>query len=115
MVRIYVPLFSNADYVIATVTAIANDTSLTIDQAISSNVNINGNPAMVANGLALDVIAYPHQGFNNINNDNVARYYSQSTVKYDGFGMIALKVVMLSNAYSYIPHINSIRYLGVSA
>ena len=115
LVRIYAPLFSNADYIVATVTSVANDTFLVIDQPISSNVNINGNPALVANGLAMDVIAYPHQGFNNINNDNVARYYSASMVRYDGFNTMALKVVMLSNAYSYIPQINSIRLLGVSA
>jgi hypothetical protein len=115
MVRIYAPLFPAADYIVATVNNAVSDTQLNLDTVFTSNVNIGGNPALIANGLAIDVIGYPHQTFNNINNDNVSRYWSQSTVKYDGFSLMQLKVVMLSNAYSYIPEIHDIRLLGVSA
>jgi hypothetical protein len=115
IVRIYSPLFSNTEYIVASVTAVANDTQLTIDQAITSNVDIGGNPGLVGAGLSMDVISYPYQAWNNINNDNVVRYYNTSIVRFDGYNTLQLKVVLLSSAMSYIPQLNSIRAIGVSA
>jgi len=115
MVRIYASLFSNADLLVASVNTVTSDTSITLDQNVSSNVNIGGNPALVGSGLALDVISYPHQAWNNINNSNVVSYYNASIVRFDGYNTLELKIVMLSSKFGFIPQINNVRALGVTA
>jgi hypothetical protein len=118
LVKIYNPLFANVDYLIAEVTSVANDTQITLDTVITSDVNIGGNPAFISSvtdPLSMDILAYPHQAYNNINNDNVVRYYNTSFIKYDGYNNLAIKVVFLSSAFSYIPQLNNISVLGVTA
>jgi len=115
VIKIYAPLFPNADLIVASVNVVSGDTSITLDQNVSSNVNIGGNPALVGAGLTMDVIGYPNQAWNNINNSNVVNYYNTSIVRYDGYNTLQLKIVMLSSKFGYIPQINSIRALGVTA
>ena len=118
LVRVYAPLFSNNDYIVASVNNVVNNTLLILDQVITSNVSIGGNPALVANGsasLAIDKLAYPFQAFNNINNSNVVRYYNTSIVHWDNYQNLQIKVVLLSSKMTYVPQLNSLRATGVSA
>jgi hypothetical protein len=114
MIKIYEPLFPS-NYMITTVNSIATNTSMTVSDNINSNTSLNGNPNLIGTGLAVDVITYTQQAFNNALNDNVVRYYNSSLVKWDGYNNLQLKVVMLSSKLSYIPRINSIQCNGLSA
>lgn len=111
LVKLYDPLFPNTNFLVASVNSIANDTSLTLDKIISSNVNVD----LVNTGLKLDLVVFPHQAFNNIQNENVVRYYNSSTVKYDNYDNLQLKIVLLSSSQQNIPRIHNIRASGVSA
>jgi hypothetical protein len=115
LIKIYDPLFPNTNFIIASANVVTDNTHITIDQLITSNVSIGGNPALVGTGLIVDVLGFNNQAYNNITNDNVARYYNTSTVKYDGFDIMQLKIVMLSAQPGMIPRIHDIRALGVSA
>jgi hypothetical protein len=111
MVRIYDPLFPNTNFIVSTVTAIASNTSLTIDQPILTTVN----PALVQPAMNMDRIDFPHQAYNNITFDNVVRYYNTSLVKYDGYDTLQIKVLLMSSQLGVYPKIHSIRGVGVSA
>lgn len=111
MVRIYSALFPNTDFMVATVTDVANNTHLTLDQPVLSTMN----PNLVNPGLKMDKIGFPHQAYNDINNENVATYYDTSLVNYDGFDRLQIKVCLLSNNLVHIPRIHDIRAIGVSA
>jgi hypothetical protein len=115
LVKIYDPLFSNNNFIIASVNTVTDNTHLILDQTLTSNVSIGGNPSLIASGLLIDTIGFNNQAYNNITNDNVVRYYNQSTVKYDGFDILQLKIVMLSSQPGMIPRIHDIRAIGVSA
>lgn len=115
VVRIYQEYFSNADYGVFEVVSLNSDTSITVNQQLSSNINFGGNPAIIGSGLSMDVIGYPHQAFNNILNANTVRYFNQSGGVFDGYNTVQLKIVMLSSEFSYIPELNSIRMLAVSS
>jgi hypothetical protein len=55
-------------------------------------------------------------GFNNILNDNVARYYTQTNqAEIDGFDTFAIKIVLLSDNKYIVPTVEDIRMVGVSA
>ncbi len=116
VVRIYNPLFSNSNYLVAHVNNVVSDTSLNIDFSITSNTSLFGNPALVGSGLKMDVINnFGYQAFNNILFDNVARYYNTSLVKFDGFDNIQMKFVFQSSNLLRIPRLNNIRTTAVSA
>ena len=120
LIRCYNPLFPNTEFFIAEVVSVTSDTQIVVDYPITGNTNLGGNPAFVSNTsitnpLALDVISLPHQAFNNFTNSNVVRYYNGSQMRYDGYNNLMLKVVFQSSAFSYIPQLNSIRALGVTA
>ena len=114
MIKIYEPLFPQ-NYMVTLVNSIASNTSLTIKDNLNTNTSLFGNPNLIGSGLAVDVITYNQQGFNNALNDNVVRYYNTSLHQWDGFDNLQLKVVMLSSQLSYIPRINSIQCIGLSA
>ena len=114
MIKIYTPLFPS-NYMITTVNSIASNTSMTVVDNINSNTSLFGNPNLIGTGLAVDVITYTQQAFNNGLNDNVVRYYNSSLVKWDGYNNLQLKIVMLSSQLSYIPRIHDIQLIGLSA
>ena len=107
LVHFYQPLFPNS-HQIAVVTAIANDTSITINDPVSNN-------DMVGSGLVIQKIGYPHQAFNNYLGDNVVRYYNSSMVPFDTFNSYQTKIVLLSNSETLVPRIDDIRIVGVSS
>lgn len=108
LIRIYQPLFPNADYQVAVVNVVTNATSMTINDPITNN-------SIVTNGGKIDVIGYPLQAFKNNLNDNVARYYTNTGVAFDNYDTCQFKLVLLSPNNSIVPKINNIRAVMVSA
>lgn len=108
LVRIYQPLFSNTDYMVSVVTAIANDTSFTIADPVTNN-------GVIASGLAVDVIAYPHQAFAYMLNSNIARYYDSSMSPHDGYDTGQIKIVMISANGFCVPMVSSIQGVSLSS
>lgn len=111
LIRVYDPLFPNNNFLVATVNAITDNTNLTIDQVVLSTIN----PALINSGLKVDKLQFKNQGFNNVQRDNVVRYYNASTVKFDSYDNLQIKVVLLSSRQQNIPRIHNIRAIGVSA
>ena len=110
LVMIYDPLFSRDKHFISSVNSVTNSTSLILDDTTS-----NTSLLAPAGGLKLAKIQYKNQGFRNLNNDNVVRYYNTSMHVYDGYDTMAIKVVMLSSNSVIVPEIEDIRAIGVSA
>jgi hypothetical protein len=96
------------NHVVAVVNSIASNTSLTLTEVIS-------NTSLVAEGLKIDKINQPHQAYNNIQKDNVARYHNSSITKFDGYDSAAIKVVFLSDTPHRVPRIDTISVAGTSA
>ena len=107
LVKVYSPLFPN-NYHIDVVDSIVSNTQFTIKNNIA-------NSSMVGTGMAVDLLGYKHQIFNNPQNDNVARYYADSMAEYDGYNTFAVKLVFLSNSEFTIPRVENIRAVGVTA
>jgi hypothetical protein len=105
LVKIYPALFPNT-YEIAVVSSITNNTVMTLQTEIS-------NSSVTGSGLKIDKV-YKHQAFNNISNDNVARYYSSSMTEFDKFDSFALKIVFLSNDQYLTPFISGLRAVAAS-
>lgn len=106
VVKLYNPLIPE-DYIIGVV-ASANSTAITLGSAISNN-------NLVGSGFVVDRVKYYNIAFNNITNDNVARYYNSSLVEFDTFDSMQIKVVMLSDSTYVVPKIDQIQVIGVSA
>lgn len=107
LVTIYPALFPN-NYMVALVTAVTNDTSFTIESQVTNN-------DIVGSGLVIAPVLYPHQAFHNWLNDNVARYYNSSMVKFDGFDVCQFKAVMISSNGVVVPLLSDIRGVATSA
>jgi hypothetical protein len=109
-VKIYPPLFPQ-NYIISSVASLNSATSLTLNTPISSSdVASTG-----SSGLVIDKLAYKHQAFSNIRNNNTVRYYNNSMTIIDKYDTFALKIVLLSDSQYIIPKVKNIRALGVSA
>lgn len=106
VVKLYNPLIPE-DYIVGVVT-VANTTAVQLGQAV-------GNNNVVGAGFKVDRLKYYHTAFNNITNDNVARYYNSSLVEFDKFNTMQVKVVMLSDTTYLVPKIDQIQVIGVSA
>ena len=107
LIRIYNPLFSSTNYLVAPVESV-NSTSVTIKTVIANN-------GLVGSGLKIDKLRFKNVAFNNILNDNVARYYNTTMVPYDTYDSMAVKIVFLSDNPNIAPEADSIRVIGVSA
>lgn len=106
VVKLYNPLIPQ-DYMIGVVAA-ANSSTITLGRAVS-------NSNVIGTGFKVDRLKYYNTAFNNITNDNVARYYSTSLVEYDKFDSMQIKIVMLSNTTYKAPKIDQVQVIGVSA
>lgn len=111
LIKIYSPIFP-ANYQIGVVGTVTNSTSVILTRPIS-NTSIPEN--VVGSGLKIDKLKYKHTAFNNILNDNVARYYNNSMVEFDGFNMMSLKIVLTANTPYIVPYVDRISGVGVSA
>ena len=106
LIKIYNPLVPD-DYIVATVVD-QNTTTISVGTAITNN-NILGS------GFKVDRLKYYNTAFNNITNDNVARYYNSSMIEFDKFDSMQIKIVMLSDTTYVTPRIDQIQVIGVSA
>lgn len=106
VIKLYNPLIPE-DYIVGVVSA-ANSSTITLGQAVSNN-------NLVGTGFRVDRLKYYHTAFNNITNDNVARYYSSSLVEYDKFDSMQIKIVMLADTTYRVPKVDQVQVIGVSA
>ena len=108
IIVLYDPLFANTTYAVAVVANTPVATSFEINTALA-------NASLGAASLKIGVASNKNSAFNNIQNDNVVRYYSTSTNEFDTYDTLAIKIVPLSSKTYIIPRVNDIRVIGVSA
>jgi hypothetical protein len=107
LVYMYQPLFVD-NHIVTSVTAITSNTQFTMDTTTA-------NASLLAEGMNIEKVTYPMQGFNNKQNSNIVRYYNSSFSKFDGYESIAIKIVFLSPNPHRIPRVDDMRVTGVSA
>lgn len=107
LVYMYQPLFVD-NHIVTSVTAITSNTQFTMDTTTA-------NASLLAEGMNIEKVTYPQQGFNNIQNSNIVRYYNSAFSKFDGYESIAIKIVFLSPNPHRIPRVDDMRVTGVSA
>lgn len=73
------------------------------------------NNSIAVSDLKVDKLYYENQAYNNIQQDNVSRYFSLSKGVYDGFDTFQVKVVMVSNNDYVIPKIDNVQGVAVTA
>lgn len=73
-----------------------------------TNVNIVGD-------VRIDKLKYKNVAWNNIANDNVARYVTSSYTEFDTYNTMQIKVVLLSETTHTVPKVEQIQVIGVSA
>jgi hypothetical protein len=105
LVRVYDPLLPDNHEVFIALSS--NTTAIVVNKPIS-NINIIGN-------MAVDKLRYRNVAWNNIANDNVARYVSTSLVEYDTYNSMQLKIVLLADKTYVVPKVGQIQVIGVSA
>ena len=105
LVRVYDPLLPDNHEVFVALSS--NTTAIVVNKKIT-NVNIIGN-------MAVDKLRYKNVAWNNIANDNVARYVSTSLVEYDTYNSMQLKIVLLADKTYVVPKVGQIQVIGVSA
>jgi hypothetical protein len=105
--RFYSPLFKD-NWQVAVCTD-SNNTTITAGALIGSNTNVLGS------GFKVDRLKYYNTAFNNIQTDNVSRYYSKSLVEYDKFDSMQIKIVFYADTPNKVPKIDQIQVIGVSA
>lgn len=87
--------------------ASANSTAITLFEPVS-NTNIVGD-------VGVDKLKYNNVAWNNITNDNVARYATSSSVLFDTYNTMQIKVVLLSDSTHIVPRVEQFQAIGVSA
>jgi hypothetical protein len=85
----------------------ANTTAIILFKPIT-NVNILGD-------VNIKKLKYENVAWNNIANDNVARYVSSSYTEYDAYNTMQIKVVLLSERTHVVPKVEQIQVIGVSS
>lgn len=108
VIKLYDPLFPANNYMVAVVNSIANSTQFTIDSLVL-------NTSIQKSGLLIDNLSPQFVAFNNVNGDNVSRYYTSTSTPVDGFTNFEIKLVLLSTANNLAPLISSVSAVGVSA
>lgn len=106
LIKIYSPQFPD-NYEVAVATAV-NTSIITVASAISNN-------NVVGSGLSIDRLLYKNTAFNNIQNDNVVRYFNSNLNTYDKYDSMQVKVVMLSDLTYLTPKVDQLQVIGVSA
>lgn len=107
VVRIYNPLESETDYFVAGVSA-SNTTTMTINITTA-------NASVLGLGMKIDKVKYKNICFNDPQNDGVCAYFNNSLSKVDQFDTMQFKIVFLANTTNYIPRVDSLSVVGVSA
>jgi hypothetical protein len=105
LIKVYDPILPDNHEVFTVLSA--NTTAISVNKNIT-NVNIIGN-------MSVDKLKYKLTAWNNIANDNVARYVSNSLVEYDTFNSMQIKIVLLSDSTYVVPSVKQIQAIAVSA
>lgn len=106
VVKIYNPLIPQ-NYIIDVIT-VANSSAVQLYANVANN-------NLVGSGFKIDRLKYYNTAFNNITGDNVCRYYNSSTVAFDKFDSMQIKIVFLADNTYLSPKIDQISVIGVSA
>ena len=85
----------------------ANTTAIQLFKPISNN-NVVGD-------VGVEKLKYKNVAWNNIANDNVARYVTSSYTEFDTYNTMQIKVVLLSENTYNVPKVEQIQVIGVSA
>ena len=85
----------------------ANTTAITLFRPVSNN-NIVGD-------VGVEKLKYKNVAWNNIANDNVARYVTSSYTEFDTYNTMQIKVVLLSENTHTVPKVEQIQVIGVSS
>lgn len=91
-------------YQVAPVSAIANDNHITLN----TNISIGTTPANI---YKVDVKG---TAFKNPQNLNIARYYDNQNVAYDGYKSFIVKIVMTSTSTHVVPRLSDFRAIALS-
>lgn len=105
LIKVYDPLITE-NHEVFVVTS-SNSTTIVVNKEID-NANIVGN-------MYVDKLKYKNVAWNNIANDNVARYVNSSSVEFDTFNTMQIKIVYYSNDSYIVPRAEQIQAIGVSA
>lgn len=109
LIRVQAPLIPENHEVFVVIDATWGGSSGTIQvNKVIDNLNVVGN-------VLVDKLKYKNTAWNNIANDNVARYVSSSLVEFDYFNTMQIKVVLLSGSTYIVPKVDQIQAVGVSA
>lgn len=85
----------------------ANTTAISLYKPIT-NANIVGD-------VGVQKLKYKNIAWNNIANDNVARYVTSSYIEFDRYTTMQIKIVLLSENTYNVPRVEQIQVIGVSA
>jgi hypothetical protein len=113
LIRIYKPDFAETNHEVYSVIS-SNTTAIVVNRAIRNTDIVNGlgQPAVA---VGIEKLKYKNIAFNNLANDNVARYYTSSRTEFDNFNTMQIKIVLLSDASNKNPRVEQIQAVGVSA
>jgi hypothetical protein len=71
--------------------------------------------ANIVGDVGIEKLKYKNVAWNNIANDNVARYVTSSYTQFDTYNTLQIKVVLLSDSTHVVPKVDQIQVIGVSA
>lgn len=106
LIRVYDPLTVENHEVFLVLSS--NSTAIEVNKPIT-NINIS------ARDVAVDKLKYKNVAWNNIANDNTARYVSSSLMEFDTYTSMQIKVVLLANNSTVVPKVEQIQVIGASA
>jgi hypothetical protein len=107
VVRIYNPLFSTTNYLVAPVDSV-NSTAVILKEPVANN-------GLISSGIKIDKVKFKNVAYNNVLNDNIVRYYNTRNVAFDNYDSMSIKIVFLSDDRFISPEVDDIRVIGVSA
>lgn len=105
LIRVY-DILTPENHEVFPVSSVSN-VAITLFKGVS-NTNIIGD-------VGVDKLKYKNVAWNNIGNDNVARYVTSSYTEFDTYNTMQIKVVLLSESTHIIPKVEQIQVIGVSA
>jgi len=105
LIQVYSALSSENHEVFPVSTVTSN--TITLFKTIT-NANIIG-------GVGIDKLKYKNTAWNNIANENVARYVTSSYTEFDTYNTMQIKIVLLSETTFVIPKVEQIQVIGVSS
>lgn len=106
LIKIYDPRLPD-NYEVAVATSVNSSVIVTSTPITNNNV--------IGSGLRIDRLKYYNTAFNNLQNDNISRYYNTSMAAFDKYDSMQIKIVLLSDNTYNIPKVEQVQVIGVSA